>query len=86
MFATPATVHKTLKATLMKLVFGIDAILNISHQANWKLLKDQKQNLIKKKNALENKNRKNNIYEIGNTVMIKHDQSAKYAKLAYKGP
>ena len=70
----------------MQLVFGRDAILNISYQANWKLIKDQKQKLIKKNNALENKNRKDYIYNVGDKVMIKQDQSAKYAKLAYKGP
>ena len=61
----------------MKLVFGRDAVLNISYQANWTSIKDQKQIFIKKKNALENKNRKDHIYKIGNKVMIKQDQSSK---------
>ena len=34
-FALQSTVHTTLGATPMQLVFGQDAIQNISHKANW---------------------------------------------------
>ena len=33
-FATRATVHTTMQATPMQLVFGRDAILNVKHEAN----------------------------------------------------
>ena len=34
-FAMQSTVHTTLGATPMQLVFGWDAILNLSHGVNW---------------------------------------------------
>ena len=58
MFATRATINTTLKATPMQLLSSRDTILNISYQANWKLIKYQKQKLIEKNNALENKNKR----------------------------
>ena len=50
MFAVLSTIHTTLQATPMQLVFGHDAILNIQHEANWKLISDRKQKLINKTN------------------------------------
>ena len=50
MFATRATIHTTLNKTPMQLVFGRDAILNISHEACWKIIKDRKQKQIIKNN------------------------------------
>ena len=35
MFAVCATYHKTLKASLIQLVFGRDSILNIKHVTDW---------------------------------------------------
>ncbi len=46
-FAVRATVHTTTNATAMQLAFGRDAILNIQFKANWKLIKDRKQKLIR---------------------------------------
>jgi hypothetical protein len=56
MFALHATYHTTLQATPMQLVFGRDAMLNVQFQANWKLVHDRKQKLIKYNNEQENKN------------------------------
>ena len=50
MFATRATYHTTLKATPMQLVFGRDAILNTTFEANWALIKEQKQKQIRRNN------------------------------------
>jgi hypothetical protein len=50
MFATHATVHTTLNATPMQLVFGRDAILNLKFVANWANIKERKQNTINKNN------------------------------------
>ena len=47
-FAMQSTVHTTLGATPMKLVFGQDAILNFLHEANWHLIKSCKQEKINK--------------------------------------
>ena len=41
-FAIRSTVQTTTQYTPMQLVFGRDAILNIAHKANWKLIKDRK--------------------------------------------
>ena len=35
-----------MQATPIQLVFGRDAILNLTFDANWQLIKQQKQNLI----------------------------------------
>ena len=86
MFATRATVHTTLQKNPMQLVFGRDAILNISHDACWKIIKDKKQKQIIKNNARENKSRIDHTYKIGDQVLIKNEQSSKYARQAYSGP
>lgn len=56
-FATRVTVNTTLQSTPMQMVFGKDAILNISYQTNWKLINDRKYKLIKNNYLLENKNK-----------------------------
>ena len=50
MFATRSMVHTTTQHTPSQLVFGRDAILNINHEANWKLMKGCKQALTNKGN------------------------------------
>ena len=57
MFAPRATYHTTTQATPMQLVFGKDAILNTTFQANWKYIKHRKQKLIHKDNQRENSRR-----------------------------
>ena len=42
MFGVRSTYHTTLQATPMQLVFGRDAIMPITHRAEWKLIKDRK--------------------------------------------
>ena len=41
-FAVQATVHWTLQASLMQLVFGHDAMLGIGQVADWQCVKQQK--------------------------------------------
>ena len=85
-FAIRSTVHTTTQHTPMQLVFGRDAILNIAREANWKLIKDQKQKLIDQNNKRENASRKPYTYKVGDKVLIKNDWSAKYRKVAFLGP
>ena len=85
-FAIRSTVHTTTQHTPMQLVFGRDAILNIAHEANWKLIKDRKQKLIDQNNKRENASRKPHTYNVGDKVLIKNDWSAKYRKVAFLGP
>lgn len=86
MFAVRSTFHTTTQATPMQLVFGRDAILNTQFEANWKLIKERKQQRIIRNNAQENKTRKQYDYRIGQLVMVKTEQSRKYGQNPYEGP
>ena len=52
-FAIRSTVHTTLQATPMQLVFGRDAILPVRHVADWKYIHSRKQASINKNNLKE---------------------------------
>ena len=54
MFAVRTTVHTTLQATPAQLVFGRDAIMNIPFKADWRMIKQRKQEQIKRDNDQEN--------------------------------
>ncbi len=56
MFAVRATYHTTLKATPAQLIFGRDAILNTKFEANWQMIRQQKQRRINKNNIAEMRN------------------------------
>eukprot|EP00957_Ditylum_brightwellii_P110966 8462877-Ditylum_brightwellii.AAC.1 len=51
MFAIWSTIHTAHKATHMQLIFGRDAMLNITHLAIWHFIQECWQNLIKKNNG-----------------------------------
>ena len=55
--AVNSTVHTTLRATPTQLVFGRDALLNVSFQADWELIRQRKQRMINLNNARENSKR-----------------------------
>lgn len=87
MFALRATYHTTLKATPAQLVFGRDAILNTVFEANWQLIKEQKQRMINKNNARENKSRIAHTYKAGDLVLcIGKPTMAKYGQDMWEGP
>jgi len=52
--AMNSTVHTTARATPTQLVFGRDAMLNASFQADWQFIKERKQRLIIQNNKREN--------------------------------
>ena len=58
------TVHTTIGATPMQLVFGQDAILNIFHKASWQLIKKRKHELACKNNTPENKKMRSSHVQI----------------------
>ena len=60
----------------MQLVFGRDAILNTKFEANWELIRKNKQRKIKYNNEQENKKRKDYTYQVG--------QNRKYGKMHIK--
>ena len=86
MWATRATIHTTLQATPMQLVFGRDAVLNIKFQVNWKYIKERKEKLILKNNERENKKRKAYEYAPGQKVLLKAKHEGKYAGNMFDGP
>jgi len=86
MFAVRATYHTTLKATPAQLIFGRDAILNTKFEANWQMIRQQKQRRINKNNIAENAKRKPYKYTVGQKVMVLQDPSRKFGTTAYKGP
>ena len=65
MFAVRATYHTTLQASLMQLVFGRYAILNIKYVADWEHIRQRKQLRINHNNMRENMWRNNHQYKVG---------------------
>ena len=84
--AMRSTVHTTNRATPTQLVFGRDALLNVSFEANWQYLKDQKQKRILHNNKRENKTRLDHTYSVGDKVMIRLNPNRKHSTDTYKGP
>ena len=85
-FAVRSTLHTTLKATPMQLVFGRDAMLNIPIAANWKLIQKRKQKLININKKRENLRQFSHTYKVGEKVLIKVQEQHKYGNNPYKGP
>ena len=84
-FAIRSTVHTTLRATPMQLVFGRDAILPVRHVADWKYIHSRKQASINKNNLKENKSRKPYDYQVGQKVLLKNKQTTKFGTDTYGG-
>ena len=72
--------------TPSQLVFGRDAILNINQEANWQLIKQCKQALIKKGNQHKNCHRQSHLYHTGGKVLLKNAWKTKFNQDAYIGP
>ena len=84
--AVNSTVHTTMRATPSQLVFGRDALLNVSFQANWEVIRQRKQRMINLNNARENMTRREYQYTVGQQVMVKLDPNRKHGVDHYKGP
>lgn len=85
-FAMRATVHTTTQATPMQLVYGRDAILNVSFEADWQYIKQRKQHRILQNNKRENDKRLPHTYSVGDKVRVLQDYNRKYGKDEYSGP
>jgi hypothetical protein len=85
-FAVRATVHTTMRATPMQLVFGRDAILNVGFQADWEYIKQRRTKVILQNNQRENAKRLPYTYNVGDKVMILQHQHRKYGQPRYAGP
>jgi transposase InsO family protein len=76
--AIRSTVHTTSRATPTQLVFGRDAILNVSFEANWQYIKERKQRLILQNNKRKNATRIPHQYNVGDRVMVRLDPNRKH--------
>ena len=83
-----STCHSSYYVTVYTstLEFGRDSVLNIRHEANWKLIKERKQKLINRGNDRENKNRVLHEYKVGDKVLLKNGWKTKFNQDAYIGP
>ena len=84
--AVRCLVHTTNRATPTQLVFGRDALLNISFEADWQYIKERKQHRIVQNNKRENARRLDHTYRQGDQVMIKDDPHRKHDGARWKGP
>ena len=84
--AVNSTVHTTMRATPTQLVFGRDALLNVSVQADWEIIRQRKQRMINLNNARENISRREYTYAVGQQVMVKMDPNRKHGEDFFKGP
>ena len=70
-----STVHTTNRATPTQLVFNRDAMLNISFEADWQCIKEQKQHRILQNNTAENAKHKGRTHHPGDEAMVEADPS-----------
>ena len=84
--AMNSTVHTTARATPTQLVFGRDAMLNASFEADWQFIKQRKQKLITQNNIRENKARVAHTYNVGDSVVVKAGVARKHGENPYVGP
>ena len=84
--AVRCVVHTTTRATPTQLVFGRDALLNISFEADWQCIKAREQHRIVQNNKAENMKRREHTYHVGDQVMVKQDPSRKLEGERWSGP
>ena len=54
----------------MQIVFGQDAILNITHVADWEHIRQHKQLQNNRNNKRENMRRNNHRYKVGDKILF----------------
>jgi len=81
-----STVHTTSRATPTQLVFGRDAMLNASFQADWQFIKEHKQQLIFQNNKCENAKRTPHAHNVEDVVVVKAGVKHKHGTHPYLGP
>jgi hypothetical protein len=67
-------------------VFGHDALLNISFEADWQYIKERKQHRILQNNKRENARRQPHTYKPSNKVMVRLDPNRKLSGARFDGP
>ena len=68
--AVNSTVHTTSRATPSQQAFGWDALLNVSFEADWQHIEEQKQKLITQNNQRENATRIPHACNVGGIVTV----------------
>jgi hypothetical protein len=76
--AMRATLHTTMRATPMQLVYGRNAIHNIRFEADWQYIKARQQRVICRNKERENAQRTPHMYLLGQCVMTSQHQERKY--------
>ena len=84
--AVRSIAHTTTLATPTQLVFGRDAFLNISFEADWQYIKERKQHWIVQNNKAKNAKRRDHTYNPGDKVVVKNDPSCKLEGARWLGP
>ena len=69
-YAIRSTYHTTLHASPAQLVYGRDMFLPIKFKADWKAIRERRQEEIRRNNINENKSRKEYVYKIGDQVLL----------------
>ena len=85
-FSIRANVSTTTEKSLVQLVYGRDAILNIQHTTDWTRIKKRKQKLIKQNNIRENAKRIKHTYSVGDKILITADHNKPKYDPEYLGP
>jgi hypothetical protein len=73
-----STLHTTLQASPGQLVFGRDMIHDISFQASWDRIKNNKQKNIESSNKKENINRIKHKYYVGDHIITENRSMTKF--------
>jgi len=76
--AMNSTVHTTARAMPTQLLFGRDAMLNASFQADWQFIKERKQRFIIQNNKRENAVRKPHAHNAGDVAALKAGAGCKH--------
>jgi len=84
--AMNSAVHTTARAMPTQLVFGRDAMLNATFQADWQFIRERKQRLIIQNNKRENAKQKPHTYNVGNVVVVKAGKGRKHGSNPYLDP
>jgi len=84
--AVNSTVHTTSWATPTQLVFGRDAMLNASFQADWQFIKERKQRLVLQNNERENAKRTPHPHAAGDAAVVKAGVKRKHGMHPCLGP
>jgi len=84
--AVNSTVHATSRAMPRQSVFGRDAMLNASFQADWQFIKEPKQRLVLQNNKRENAKRNPHAHNVGDAVAVKAGVKRKHGTPPHLGP